>query len=822
MAMTTEQVLKVSTLDAVKNVTDLKNNISELKRVINGWTESTIEDGKKVVKTYEGLTIGSKEYQQATQQLQENQAALRNAMYGTTASLEEVKKAAAGVTADFSDMGAVITQTNAKLDDSSTSYNELVRTLAQLKEAWRASTDEAERAQLGETINKVNDRLKDMDKSVGVFQRNVGNYIGAVDHLAASFSATAGNAAGMISPIKGATAGLKAMSATPVIAILGLLANVLTKVIDALKSSEEGVESVTAAFGAFAGIGDTITAILQDVASGLGWLATQFVNLLDKIGLVNDKMKERKALAEEEIRIAKQSRDATMRNAEAERDIAELRAKAADKDKYSTQERIKFLEEASAKEAEIADRARKAAEDEYNLIKRRNALTKSSAEDLKAEADAYAKMIAADTNYQNAVRRNMKEITAARKEAAREAKERLKEQTDAAKARLDAEKEMLSLELSLLAEGSQERLNKQKELSGKEYEIAVNNAKAKIKNADELNKQLELLEKIHNAELEKMDRDFQQAQVDQAILAGQNELDRLEKNSAAYLQKAVELKQMQLDTLAQMDGESNAEYQARVIAAQEGLKQARLDFQEWEREQEALEQENRLTLVQENQFQQMENEVALREWQLEKVREYGQLEGETEAEFRARELAAEKAFYDAKKKQRDSWLSTMTSAAGAVSGILGSIADMYESNTEMTEEEAKKAKNLRIASATIDMLQGAVTAYAGAQSLGVPMGPIVGAINAAAVVAAGIANIAKIRATDVNKDSAGGSTSATIPAAVAAPSVVPEVQEIRTLTSASEEDRLNQMASEHRVYILSSDLEADREQTRARVQETTF
>ena len=63
MAMTTEQVLKVSTLDAVKNVTDLKNNISELKRVINGWTETTEEDGKKVVKTFEGLSIGSKEYQ---------------------------------------------------------------------------------------------------------------------------------------------------------------------------------------------------------------------------------------------------------------------------------------------------------------------------------------------------------------------------------------------------------------------------------------------------------------------------------------------------------------------------------------------------------------------------------------------------------------------------------------------------------------------------------------------------------------------------------------------------------------------------------------
>ena len=820
--MTTEQVLKVSTLEAVKNVTDLKNNISELKRVINGWTETTEEDGKKVVKTFEGLTIGSKEYQQAIQQLNENQAALRNAMHGTAASLDEVREAAKGASKEGIELDATTGKLVTDNDVALQSYNGLVKTLANLKEEWRATTDATERAALGEKINAVNNRLKELDASVGVYGRNVGSYQNIVDHLGDSMKNLGTFAPNVSKGLGGVTMGLKAMSATPAIAILGILARILEEVIKALKSSEEGVESVTAAFGVFSGIGETIKGILQGVAEGVGWLARQFVNLLEKLNLVNDKMREKQEIAKEEIRIAREQRDATMKNAEAERDIAELRAKAADKDKYSTKERIKFLEEASTKEQEIAARSKKAAKEEYELIKRRNALTKSSAEDLKAEADAYARMVQADTNYQNAVRRNTREITAARKEAAREAKERLMEQTDAARARLDAEKEMLSLELSLLAEGTQERLNKQKELSAKEYEISVNNAKAKIKNQDELNKQLELLEQIHNANMEKMDRDFQQAQVDQAIQAQENELAVLEKNSAAYLQKAIELKQIQVDTLAQMDGESDAEYQARVIAAQEALKQARLDFQEWEREQEAIEQENRLTLVQENQFQEMENEVALREWQLEKVREYGRLEGETEAEFRARELAAEKAFYDAKKKQRDTWLNTMVGAAGAVSGILGSIADMYESNTEMTEAEAKKAKNLRIASATIDMLQGAVTAYAGAQSLGVPMGPIVGAINAAAVVAAGIANIAKIRAIDVNKDSSGGSATATIPAAVSAPSVVPEFQETRTITSASEEDRLNQMASEHRVYILSSDLEADREQTRARVAETTF
>ena len=195
-----------------------------------------------------------------------------------------------------------------------------------------------------------------------------------------------------------------------------------------------------------------------------------------------------------------------------------------------------------------------------------------------------------------------------------------------------------------------------------------------------------------------------------------------------------------------------------------------------------------------------------------------QLEGESEAEFRARQLAAEKEFISAKKNLWQGGLSTMTQVASATSSILGSIADMYESNTEMTEEEAKKVKNIRIAGATIDMLQGAVTAYAGAQSLGVPMGPIVGAINAAAVVAAGIANIAKIKAQQVNT----GSSSSQTPAVVEAPSVTPEMSQVRTITGASEEERLNRMAEDRKVYLVTSELEAKQTDEKVRIQETTF
>jgi hypothetical protein len=49
-----------------------------------------------------------------------------------------------------------------------------------------------------------------------------------------------------------------------------------------------------------------------------------------------------------------------------------------------------------------------------------------------------------------------------------------------------------------------------------------------------------------------------------------------------------------------------------------------------------------------------------------------------------------------------------------------------------------------------------------------------------------------------------------------------DVQQVRTVTSASEEDRLNQMAKDQRVYIVASDIEASQNAIRTRVQESTF
>ena len=171
------------------------------------------------------------------------------------------------------------------------------------------------------------------------------------------------------------------------------------------------------------------------------------------------------------------------------------------------------------------------------------------------------------------------------------------------------------------------------------------------------------------------------------------------------------------------------------------------------------------------------------------------------------EDAYERAMAEHRKQRLDNMLSGLSAFTSGTVDLLGSIADAYESNGELSEREEKRVKNLRIAAATISMLQGAVTAYASAQSLGVPMGPIVGAINAAAVIATGIANIAKIKATNVSRDSA-PSTSAPTVAAVQAPALETAIPTTTVVNGASTEQALNNAARPQKVYMVESEAQA--------------
>ena len=61
------------------------------------------------------------------------------------------------------------------------SYNQLEATMAELKAQWKATGDEAERADLGKKILDINNQLKDLDASTGDFSRSIGDYAGAFE-----------------------------------------------------------------------------------------------------------------------------------------------------------------------------------------------------------------------------------------------------------------------------------------------------------------------------------------------------------------------------------------------------------------------------------------------------------------------------------------------------------------------------------------------------------------------------------------------------------------------------------------------------------------
>lgn len=175
-----------------------------------------------------------------------------------------------------------------------------------------------------------------------------------------------------------------------------------------------------------------------------------------------------------------------------------------------------------------------------------------------------------------------------------------------------------------------------------------------------------------------------------------------------------------------------------------------------------------------------------------------------------------------KEKIAQAKIATMQAVASATASIFDTMASIYEEDAQNNEKSAKKVKGFRIASATIDTISGAVGAFMQAvSSLPFPWGAIVGAVQSAAVTAAGIAQIAKIRNTNISGSSSSPSASS-VPAVASAPTTASSIPNVRSVTSASEEERLNQMASDQRVVLVMSDLEVKQEQQRVQMAEASF
>ena len=653
MAEETITILKIGTEEAVKNVNDLRNNIKILKDNLGE------------------LEIGTEEYKDTLDELKVNQNALKDAMYATTSSMEDVTKAATG---------------------AGESYNALVHRMAALKEEFRATSDEARRADLGGQINEINSKLKEMDALQGNFQRNVGNYAGGIKDAFGDMSKQVdvfrkglGAVGGGLNGVKDSMEGL---SKSPMIATFAILVSLVIKIADGLKDNETAMAGIKKGMDALKPVMDFFSGLLETIAEFLADIITRVAQFVTSNGLFSKLIKGVMGVGNALLQFV----------------IAPLKGVFA---------AIKVFKEQGVKGIGDASRA----------------FTQELKSGVSFKQNFQAGQQVAETLIAGAANRK-KKVKGAGKELAKEFKDGILEELD--------------------------------------------------KMSQDIDKQIEA--------------DFaaiQKAEEDANKIAQKKAEERIKSLDKAFSH------QLELNNILVEDEETRAAKEYEIQATANQRKLALLD----QYRQEALDRGDLDAFLAYDQ-----------------ERADLQVEIETNA-IREKERLRKKDLKDAEKTAK-AQKDLLKGVASATSSILGTIADAYEDDEKNSEKNANKIKALRIASATIDTISGAIGAYMQAvQTIPPPYGIIAGAIQAAAVTATGIAEIAKIKSTKV---SGSASPSSPTPAIASAPTLTTQVSNVRSVTSASEEDRLNRMASDQRVYILSSDIEASQEQIKTQVAESSF
>lgn len=343
MATVEEITLKVNALEAAQSVKDLRGSMSELRKIVNE------------------TKVGSTEYQTALSGVQKAQNMLSNATKLGVFEAENANK----------------------------SYNALSRQMAELKQQYHAATSEMGRKMLAAEIKAINDQLKEMDADVGVFTRNVGDY---ANQMAGAFQQTAGAAGAVVAPLQRVVGIFNVLKAHPIIAILGLITSLIYGVANASKAGEEGAQRWNVALAAFKPIGDFFTKLLHQMQKELTWVIEKIGQFAQWIGILGDKSKEYQRIAEEEIEIQKAGRKLREEEAKMLKEIAQLRADAANKTDNNGRASQRLIRKAMEMEQELANKREAFSKREAELITAKNALMPSSTEELNEESDAWVKV----------------------------------------------------------------------------------------------------------------------------------------------------------------------------------------------------------------------------------------------------------------------------------------------------------------------------------------------------------------------------------------------------------------------------------------------
>ena len=491
-----EEIKKVVSVDVSKVVEDIESLSDELEEMDGDILDNikTFKDYKNVI---ERLSVSLSKMDEDTDEYEK-----------TLTDLNKVQNA----------YNEAMSVSKSKTDAAAGSYNALSKEMSELKKQFKATNDESERQKIGEKINDINDKLKDMDESIGVYSRNVGNYAsaftGGLKNLSESFKALNNPMALAKKGVVALNGAFKALIANPIGAVITAIVVTVKALVAAFKSNEEASNKLKVAFSAFEPvinavknalgyvvniIGDALIAISK-LAEGVQSAGVKIVELLNKIGLVSDErlksikdnitaqkdaLSESRKLSEEEIALEQRKRDEMVKTAEKNAEISELKAKAAETDKYTNDERNKFLKRAVELEKEINEERLAIAKQELDIAQRRAAQAPNSKEDNEKLAQAEANYYNVKREYTDKIKELNGQIASSSKSVSGAITEEAKTLQKASNIIDQTIDEILNVNFDELSNDLDNDLNKIDEIQNRLYEESLSPEQLQLKKLDE-------------------------------------------------------------------------------------------------------------------------------------------------------------------------------------------------------------------------------------------------------------------------------------------------------------------------------------------------
>jgi len=678
-------------------------------------------------------------------------------------------------------------QNNIKVENElAGSYNALSAQMSILKNQYKELSKEQRESdigiQLSNQIKELNNELREADGMVGVFSRDVGSYKDAILEAASANNTFAKSLleattngkglSGIIDLLKTKSIALfQAIIANPVIAVLAVVVAGVIAIKKAIDSSEESTAKWNQILAPTRKVLDTLANIFQKFVGFLldGIIAMQNLSLaaakfLEKIPFVGKYIKEANNAIEESIELEKSKlnidkleREAMVQNAKNAKDIAELRAKAEEKQNYTAQQRLDFVKQANKIEEQNAVIAKNIAKERLRIAQDEASRTENTKEKEQEIANLMAEVYQTETNLFNKRRELLRKENAIIKETTNEAKKNQEDGIKKAKEYSDRMKEIRTKELESIREYEDsltalmdEGIEKQRRVTELNFNRQIEDLKNRLKTEknlsvaarENINNTILNLEKQKNVELDKLsdenikrETDIQLKNIQLRIAASKKESNETLalRIQALQIQRDVEIKEAEKTGIdislirakyqKQIDDETVT---AQKLANDKLIKEEKLYWQN-RILQVKLDGEQTINL----QIEQKQKEIA----------EIKRLEGESDAEYLNRQLSLDLELKTLNEQKVQNEIETQQQILSAYETLFGALSGFLQEFADDSSALASFAKALAVFEIGLNTAKALSAGIAAAQSVPFPGNLIAIATTTATI----LANIAKAK-----------------------------------------------------------------------------